>query len=125
MGELGYNPRSVMEDLSDTNPRVFDELRSTHTHYFSRLGTTQQSQHPPGYTGFIPTVITASKAVEHGQGSFARKDFMKTNLKENQYVICDVIHCSHTKIPGYAGHIPRSVVNQRDEPMRSCLGKTS
>jgi len=39
--------------------------------------------HIPGYTGFIPTIITNSKAMEHGNGNEVRKDFMKTNLKEN------------------------------------------
>lgn len=24
---MGYNPRSVIKDLSDMNPRIFDELR--------------------------------------------------------------------------------------------------
>lgn len=33
---------------------------------YSRLGTTQESKHPPGYTGFIPSIITSSKAIEHG-----------------------------------------------------------
>lgn len=41
--------------------------------------------HIPGYTGFIPTIVTSSKAVEHGSGANVRTDFMKTNLKENYH----------------------------------------
>lgn len=86
-GGLGENPRDKLEETSETRPRAFDELR---------LGTSQESFHIPGYTGFIPAVVTSSKAVQHGSGEKPKDDFMKTNLKENY----------HTKIPGYAGHIP-------------------
>ncbi|CAD8072699.1 unnamed protein product [Paramecium sonneborni] len=101
-GQIGENPRDRLNQLDETHPRAFDELR---------LGTSQEAQHVPGYTGFIPSIITNSKAIEHGNGTEPRTDFMKTNLKENY----------HTKIPGYAGHVPRSVVNQRDQPRQSCF----
>ncbi|KAM3140701.1 hypothetical protein pb186bvf_007299 [Paramecium bursaria] len=104
LGHLGENPRDRLDEIDDKNPRSFDILK---------LGTTQNSQFPPGYTGFIPNAITSSKAIDHGAGENPRHDFMKTNLKENQ----------HTQIPGYAGHQPMAVQNQRQEPRKNCFGE--
>ena len=47
------------------------------------MGTTQNSYHIPGYTGFLPAVKTFSVAYEHGKGINTRDTFLKQNLIEN------------------------------------------
>ena len=47
------------------------------------MGSSQLTDHLPGYTGFIPAVKTHTNAYEQGLGKNERKTFLKENILEN------------------------------------------
>jgi len=47
------------------------------------MGTSQVTDHIPGYTGFIPRAKTHTKAYEQGIGQNTRTTFLKQNILEN------------------------------------------
>jgi len=71
-----------------------------------KLGSTECTRHPPGYTGFIPnTTISYGRAIDQAKGVQSRTTFIKNNITEN----------FHRQIPGYAGHKPRAAINDRGD----------
>lgn len=47
------------------------------------MGTSQVTNHVPGYTGFIPTAKTHTKAYEQGIVRETRETYLKQNILEN------------------------------------------
>ncbi len=47
------------------------------------MGTSQVTDHLPGYTGFIPRAKTHTKAYEQGRGEKTRNTYLKQNILEN------------------------------------------
>lgn len=47
------------------------------------MGTSQVTNHIPGYTGFIPSAKTHTKAYEQGKGIDSRTTYLKQNILEN------------------------------------------
>lgn len=96
-GELGSNPRDKLPAECTTLQKREDTLK---------YGTTECTNHPPGYTGFIPnTNISFGKALDQAKGDATRDTFIKKNITEN----------FHRQIPGYAGHKPKAAVNDRGD----------
>ena len=73
-GDLGFDPTSLMTQEMTTKPQIDDDLR---------MGTTQMTEHIPGYTGYLPAARTRGKAFEQGKGRNTRNTEDKTNLLEN------------------------------------------
>lgn len=78
---------------------------------FFSIGTTKTTNHIPGYNGYLPKTDLNPTAVSHGVGEMARNTIVKQNIVENYSV----------KIPGYSGHTPMSVLNDRGSIRPSCL----
>jgi hypothetical protein len=78
------------------------------------VGTTKITSHIPGYNGFIPSTDINKLAKEQAVGKEVRRTIIKQNIVENQSV----------KIPGYLGHKPMSVVNDRGSIRPNCLATT-
>ena len=75
------------------------------------MGTTKITNHVPGYNGFIPKTDLNANALEQGRCNNARGTIIKQNIVENYSV----------KIPGYKGHKPMSVANDRGVIRPQCL----
>lgn len=103
IGKKDYNPLHTLK--TSNNPLKTDDPL--------KYGTTQDTEHIPGYNGFIPAAKTLGVAHEQGQGKNPRTDFMKTFLVGNM----------NPYVPGYSGHIPSAPCNQRIEMRNSCFGK--
>jgi len=96
-GELGSNPRDKLPAHWGKMQKREDTLK---------FGTTECTNHPPGYTGFIPnTNVSYGKAIDQAKGANSRETFIKKNITEN----------FHRQIPGYSGHKPRAAMNDRGE----------
>lgn len=80
------------------------------THELS-MGTTKITNHIPGYNGFIPKTDLNAEALEQGKCSRTRATIIKQNIVENYSV----------KMPGYCGHKPMSVANDRGTIRPQCL----
>lgn len=78
------------------------------------MGTTKTTSHIPGYNGFIPRTDLNPTAVAHGAGEQDRHTIIKQNIVENYQV----------KLPGYQGHMPMSVMNDRGTIRPMCLSTT-
>lgn len=78
------------------------------------MGTTKTTSHIPGYNGYIPKTDLNPTAVAHGAGVDTRTTIIKNNIVENFSV----------KVPGYQGHKPMSVVNDRGTLRPMCLSTT-
>ncbi len=65
-----------MDHTTEWPPKTNDDLRN---------GTTQMTEHTPGYTGFLPAALTSNDAIDKVKEGTERVDFLKLNLKENQY----------------------------------------
>ena len=76
-----------------------------------RAGTTQLTEHIPGYQGFIPTSTVVGDAFEQGKGSEARTTFLKSSLIDN----------FHVNIPGYSGFNTRENFVADDKLRSSCF----
>jgi len=75
------------------------------------VGTTKVTSHIPGYNGFIPQIDMNEKAVGQSKGQAARNTIIKQNIVENY----------NTRIPGYAGTKPMSVINDRGNLRGNCF----
>lgn len=75
------------------------------------VGTTKVTNHIPGYNGFIPQIDINDNAVEQSKGEKTRNTIIKQNIVENYNV----------KMPGFAGHKPMSVMNDRGKTRAQCL----
>jgi hypothetical protein len=105
-GVLGHRPTPhLMDENSVRQPLINDELKQ---------GTTQLTSHIPGYMGFLPSTQLGGKAFEQGKGLATRTTFLKNNLIENY----------QTKLPGYTGLRPRSVVNLPNSLREACLSSS-
>ena len=69
------------------------------------------TKHIPGYNGFIPCTDTNVLANNQALGESTRQTIIKQNIVENQNV----------RVPGYAGHKPMSVINDRGALRPKCL----
>jgi hypothetical protein len=78
---------------------------------FYSIGTTKTTNHIPGYNGYLPKTDLNPTAILHGMGEAPRATIIKQNIVENYSV----------KIPGYAGHMPMSVLNDRGNLRPNCL----
>ena len=67
------------------------------------MGSTRVTNHLPGYTGFIPDIDINIKASLQSKGELTRKTYFKNNIVQNYNV----------KLPGFAGHMPASCLNDR------------
>ena len=101
-GKTGDNPRDILPAGASKQSHKNNELT---------IGTSQVTQHIPGYNGFIPHVDVNPKAVEQSVGASVRNTIIKQNIVENQSV----------RLPGYQGHKPASVVNDRGALRPTCL----
>jgi len=96
-GDYGSDPREKLPSTLSKQEKREDTLK---------LGSTECTRHPPGYTGFIPnTTISYGRAIDQAKGSQSRTTFIKNNITEN----------FHRQIPGYAGHKPRAAINDRGD----------
>ena len=75
------------------------------------VGTSKVTSHIPGYNGFIPTIDINENAVSQSKGQDARNTIVKQNIVENYNV----------RVPGYSGHKPMSVINDRGSHRDKCL----
>ena len=78
------------------------------------MGTTKVTQHIPGYNGFIPNADINDGAVSQSKLDVGRATIIKQNIVENQSV----------RLPGYQGHKPMSVINDRGSLRPACLATT-
>ncbi len=101
-GSHGHNPRNILPNEASALPQKQDELT---------VGTSKVTSHIPGYNGFIPAIDINEQAVSQSKGSEARQTIIKQNIVENYNV----------KVPGYSGHKPMSVVNDRGQARGQCL----
>ena len=79
-----------------------------------RIGTTKTTNHIPGYNGYLPKTDLNPTAILQGTGEVARNTIIKQNIVENYQV----------RIPGYSGHNPMSVLNDRGSLRPNCLSTT-
>ena len=75
------------------------------------IGTTKVTAHIPGYNGFLPKTDINETAIGQALGQESRQTIIKQNIIENYQV----------KIPGYGGHKPMSVINDRGTLRPSCF----
>jgi hypothetical protein len=75
------------------------------------VGTTKVTKHIPGYNGFIPQTDVNEKCQDQSKLNVGRETIIKQNIVENHSV----------RLPGYAGHKPMSVVNDRGALRPNCL----
>lgn len=101
-GQHGDNPRTILPKEAEAQFHKKKELT---------VGSTQVTSHIPGYNGFIPATEHNLKANDQAVGQDVRNTIIKQNIVENQCV----------RIPGYAGHKPMSVVNDRGSLRPGCL----
>jgi len=76
------------------------------------VGTTKVTKHIPGYNGFIPQVDFNDRCLDQSRLDKNRETIIKQNIVENQSV----------RVPGYQGHKPMSVINDRGALRPACLG---
>lgn len=101
-GKHGDNPRNILPyDAQKTANKVND----------LSVGSTKVTHHIPGYNGFIPQIDVNDKVIDHSKGEKTRNTIVKQNIVENYCV----------KLPGYQGHYPMSVINDRGAIRPSCL----
>lgn len=101
-GKHGHNPRNILPiDATKTSNKVND----------LSVGSTKVTNHIPGYNGFIPQVDINSTVINQSKGESTRNTIIKQNIVENYCV----------KLPGYQGHKPMSVVNDRGSNRPGCL----
>ena len=79
-----------------------------------RIGTTKTTNHIPGYNGYLPKTDLNPTAILQRTGEVARNTIIKQNIVENYQV----------RIPGYSGHNPMSVLNDRGSLRPNCLSTT-
>jgi hypothetical protein len=101
-GKHGHDPRSILNAESSKQENKANELS---------VGTTKTTNHIPGYNGFIPQTDINENCVEQSMLHKSRQTIIKQNIVENQAV----------KLPGYSGHLPMSVVNDRGSLRPNCL----
>ena len=75
------------------------------------MGTFKVTSHIPGYSGFIPGTDLNQTATQQSKGEQPRSTIIKSNVVDNL----------HVKLPGYMGHTPASVVNDRGTIRPKCL----
>lgn len=75
------------------------------------IGTTKTTSHIPGYNGYIPKTDLNPAARDQGKCGVTRATIIKQNIVENYQV----------KVPGYSGHKPMSVLNDRGSIRPNCL----
>jgi hypothetical protein len=102
-GKNGHNPRSILNHESAGATNKKNELS---------VGTTKVTKHIPGYNGFIPQVDFNDKCLDQSRLDKNRETIIKQNIVENQSV----------RVPGYQGHKPMSVINDRGTLRPACLG---
>ena len=102
IGKNGHNPRDILPSESTKQMNKINDLS---------VGSTKVTNHIPGYNGFIPQIDVNEKAVDQSKGANARNTIIKQNIVENYCV----------KLPGYQGHQPMSVVNDRGSIRPTCL----
>lgn len=102
MGKHGHNPRNILNADSEKAENKLNELS---------VGTTKVTRHVPGYNGFIPQTDYNPKCLEQANLNKDRDTIIKQNIVENYSV----------KVPGYSGHKPMSVFNDRGSVRPSCL----
>ena len=101
-GKHGHNPRDILPNDATKQANKINDLS---------VGSTKVTMHIPGYNGFIPQIDVNEKAVNQSKGQNARNTIVKQNIVENYCV----------KLPGYQGHQPMSVVNDRGSIRPTCL----
>lgn len=79
--------------------------------FYFRIGTTKTTSHIPGYNGYLPKTDLNPTAILQGLGEQPRMTIIKQNIVENYQV----------RIPGYQGHKPMSVINDRGSLRPNCL----
>lgn len=102
LGTYGHNPRAKLNQDHDKMEAELHELT---------MGTTKTTNHIPGYNGYLPKTDLNPTAILQGLGQEPRATFIKQNIVENYQV----------RIPGYSGHKPMSVINDRGALRPSCL----
>jgi len=103
LGNHGHNPRNKLPGDSTKQDHALDQLS---------IGTTQVTQHIPGYNGFLPKSDFNGHAQTQAGLVEGRETILKQNIVENYKV----------KVPGYAGHMPMSSLNDRGAIRPNCLG---
>ena len=94
MGSYGHKPREVLGADAEKIDNVNDQLS---------IGTTKVTKHIPGYNGFLPKADFNGHACDQTKLNLGRETILKQNIVENYSV----------KVPGYAGHVPMSSINDR------------
>ena len=73
-GKTGDNPRDILPAGA---------LKQSHKNNELSIGTSQVTNHIPGYNGFIPHVDVNPKAIEQSIGTSVRNTIIKQNIVEN------------------------------------------
>jgi len=76
-----------------------------------KLGSTQATNHVPGYTGHMPKSIINPEKWDQSLGVNTRQTILKQNILENY----------QTRVPGYSGHRPKNAVNDRGNLREYCF----
>lgn len=103
IGNFGKNPRDDLPGDSTKQGNKNNQLT---------VGTTKVTTHIPGYNGFLPSADMNDNALSQAALAKNRETIIKQNIVENQCI----------KIPGYKGHKPMSVINDRGSMRPTCLG---
>lgn len=101
-GAHGANPRTQLP---------YDAVKQTNKKNDLSVGSTKVTNHIPGYNGFIPQIDINETCQEQSKGEKPRNTIIKQNIVENYCV----------KLPGYQGHKPMSVINDRGTNRPGCL----
>ena len=101
-GKHGHNPRTILPFEATKQDNKVNDLS---------VGSTKVTKHIPGYNGFIPQIDVNPTVIEQSKGEQTRQTIIKQNIVENYCV----------KLPGYQGHAPMSVINDRGNIRPSCL----
>jgi hypothetical protein len=76
-------------------------------------GTTRDTHHLPGYTGFLPRTTHNPEAVAQSNGAKPRSTDANLRLYHN------------SNVPGYTGHKPADCANARGEVTSGCDPRTT